>query len=58
MVQLYLIKNREIKNIIKRVGEIILTKSGIPREVIPVVPRDKQYWLIAGVNIQLHDWLT
>ena len=54
----FLVKNfPEIKNIIKRVGEIILTKSGIPREVIPVEPRDKQYFLIAGFNIQLHDWL-
>lgn len=47
----------ELKGLVEKVGEMILDKSGISRGAIPIVPRDHQYFLIAGFNIQLYDWL-
>ena len=45
----------ELKGLVEKVGEMILDKSGISRGAIPIVPRDHQYFLIAGFNIQLYD---
>ena len=46
----------EVKDIIAYAGERILTHSGLPAQALPVVPRDMQYFQIAGFNLQLASW--
>jgi len=46
----------EIKTVISHMGNCILEKSGLPSDSIPVVPRDKKYFLLAGFKIQLQDF--
>ena len=42
----------EVKGVIRQMGERILDKSGLALNSIPVLPRDKKYFLIAGFKIQ------
>ena len=42
----------EVKGLIRQMGECILEKSGLPANAIPVIPRDKKYFLVAGFKIQ------
>ena len=42
----------EVKGLIRQIGECILEKSGLPANAIPVIPRDKKYFLVAGFKIQ------
>ena len=44
-----------IQKLINRAGAMILEKSGLPPDVLPIVPRDRKYFLIAGFNLQLRD---
>jgi hypothetical protein len=46
----------EIKKVIAFAGEKILTHSGLKANALPIVPRDKKYFLIAGFNLQLSSW--
>ncbi len=46
----------EIPGIIARVGALILDASGLDIAALPIVPRDSKYFLLAGFNLQLHDW--
>ena len=49
----FLLKNfPEVKGLIRQMGECILEKSGLPANAIPVIPRDKKYFLVAGFKIQ------
>ncbi len=43
----------EIKHTIQYLGDYILEKSGLRAGALPVVPRDKKYFLVAGFKIQL-----
>jgi hypothetical protein len=53
----YLLKNfPQIRNVIARAGAMILEKSGLAPDALPIVPRDRKYFLMAGFNLQLHDW--
>ncbi|MFZ2738612.1 MAG: hypothetical protein WBI20_13160 [Burkholderiaceae bacterium] len=53
----YLLKEfPEVKGIIKTLGELILERSGLQPDALPVVPRDKKYFLMAGFNLQLKTW--
>ena len=45
-----------IQKLINRAGAMILEKSGLPPDILPIVPRDRKYFLIAGFNLQLRDW--
>lgn len=45
-----------IQKLINRVGAMILEKSGLPTDFLPIVPRDRKYFLIAGFNLQLQGW--
>jgi hypothetical protein len=50
----FLFKNfPEIKHTIQYLGDYILQKSGLPTGALPIVPRDKKYFLMAGFKIQL-----
>jgi hypothetical protein len=46
----------QIRGVIARVGSAILEKSGLAPDALPIVPRDRKYFLMAGFNLQLHDW--
>lgn len=46
----------EIKEIIAYAGQRILTHSGLSSDALPVMPRDAQYFLMAGFNLQLASW--
>jgi hypothetical protein len=46
----------QIRGIIARAGAMILEKSGLAPDALPIVPRDRKYFLMAGFNLQLHDW--
>ena len=49
----FLLKNfPQVKDLIRQMGECILEKSELPANAIPVVPRDKKYFLVAGFKIQ------
>ena len=49
----FLLKNfPQVKDLIRRMGECILEKSGLAANAIPVIPRDKKYFLVAGFKIQ------
>ena len=49
----FLLKNfPQVKDLIRQMGERILEKSGLPANAIPVIPRDKKYFLVAGFKIQ------
>ena len=53
----YLLKEfPEIKEIIEAVAALILDLSGLQPGALPIVPRDKKYFLIAGFNLQLRSW--
>ena len=53
----YLVKEfPEVTGIIKSLGELILERSGLKPDALPVVPRDKKYFLMAGFNLQLRTW--
>ena len=53
----FLLKNfPEIRNVISRAGALILEKSGLAHDDLPIVPRDRKYFLIAGFNLQLNSW--
>jgi len=50
----FLLKNfPEIDRYIIRIGHLILEKSGLAANAMPIVPRDDKYFLIAGFKIQL-----
>ena len=50
----FLVKNfPEIKQIVSYAGAKILTHSGLRSDALPIVPRDRNYFLIAGFNLQL-----
>lgn len=40
-----------------KIGKEILRKSELPVNALPIVPRDKEYFLIGGFNIQKRSWL-
>jgi len=46
----------EVKDIISFAGETILSHSGLKPHALPIVPRDQQYFQIAGFNLQLASW--
>ena len=46
----------QIRGIIAKAGAMILEKSGMNANAIPIVPRDRKHFLLAGFNIQLQDW--
>ena len=46
----------EIEEIIEAVAALILDLSGLPPGALPIVPRDKKYFLMAGFNLQLRSW--
>lgn len=46
----------QIDSIIQRIGMQIFTKSKLPTNALPIVPRDAKYFLKAGFNIQLATW--
>ena len=46
----------EIEDIIAYAGQTILSHSGLAPDALPVVPRDAQYFLMAGFNLQLATW--
>ncbi|MCX7234544.1 MAG: hypothetical protein NTY26_14155 [Burkholderiales bacterium] len=46
----------EIKTIVKTIGAMILQHSGLPPDSLPLVPRDKKYFLVAGFNLQIKSW--
>ena len=47
----FLLKNfPQVKDLIRQMGERILEKSGLPANAIPVIPRDKKYFLVAGIQ--------
>ena len=46
----------EIKTIVKTIGAMILQHSGLPPDSLPLVPRDKKYFLMAGFNLQIKSW--
>ncbi len=46
----------QIKRVIRNMGHCILKKSGLPIDSIPIVPRDKKYFLAAGFKIQLKNF--
>lgn len=49
----FLLKNfPQVKDLIRQMGECILEKSGLAANAIPVIPRDKKYFLVAGFKIQ------
>lgn len=53
----FLLKNfPEIKEIIAYLGDYILDKSGLRPGSLPVVPRDRKYFLMAGFKIQLQSF--
>lgn len=53
----FLVKNfPEVRSVIARAGAMILEKSGLPPNALPIVPRDRKYFLMAGFNLQLQDW--
>jgi len=35
---------------------MILQHSGLPPDSLPLVPRNKKYFLIAGFNLQIKSW--
>lgn len=54
----FLVKNfPEVRSVIARAGAMILEKSGLPPNALPIVPRDRKYFLMAGFNLQLQDWM-
>jgi hypothetical protein len=54
----FLVKNfPEVRSVIARAGAMILEKSGLPSNALPIVPRDRKYFLMAGFNLQLQDWM-
>jgi hypothetical protein len=46
----------EVQDIIRYAGEKILIHSGLKPQALPIVPRDQQYFQIAGFNLQLASW--
>lgn len=46
----------QVRGVIARAGAMILEKSGLAPDALPIVPRDRKYFLMAGFNLQLHDW--
>ena len=46
----------EIKKIISYAGTKILTHSGLKADALPIVPRDRKYFLVAGFSLQLANW--
>ncbi len=46
----------EVQDIIAYAGQTILSHSGLAPDALPVVPRDAQYFLMAGFNLQLATW--
>ena len=53
----YLLKEfPETKEIIETAAGLILDLSGLKPGALPIVPRDKKYFLMAGFNLQLQSW--
>jgi hypothetical protein len=46
----------EVNEIITEIGAKIIHKSGVKAGSLPMVPRDKKYFLMAGFNLQLKTW--
>jgi hypothetical protein len=46
----------EVNEIITDIGAKIIHKSGLKAGSLPMVPRDKKYFLMAGFNLQLKTW--
>jgi len=46
----------QIPRVIETIGQKILTHSGLKPDSLPIVPRDKKYFLMAGFNLQLRTW--
>jgi len=46
----------EIEQVIFYAGSKILTHSGLKFDALPIVPRDRNYFLIGGFNLQLSAW--